>query len=69
MGYMVMVAGRGEPKHEHPTLEAAVVEAERLAALPDTRGRSIYILQVIDELRPVSSHQWMSGVRGGEVGS
>ena len=59
MSYLVMVCGRGEPTHEHATMSEAVAEAERLARSADNRTRRIQLLEIVNTLDPVHSHQWL----------
>ncbi len=58
--WMLYIEGRSSPTFKHGTIGDAHVEADRLARLPDNRGRKVYILEatrycVIEEV-PVSWH-------------
>lgn len=61
MSYMVSVQGGQAPCVEHPTIEEAKAEAERLAGQPKNRNATIYVLEVIAALDPVTSHKWREG--------
>ena len=43
--WMVWVSGKSSPTKRHPALDAANCEAERLACLPDNKGRNVYVLE------------------------
>lgn len=47
---MLWVAGCGAPAKMHATLEGAHTEAKRLRALPDLKGRAVYILAPIEQI-------------------
>lgn len=58
MSYMVSVDGGSAPTVEHPTLELAKAEAERLSEQSKNRYQKIRVLQVIDVLEPRHTHAW-----------
>ena len=45
--FMLYVEGRNVPKVIHEAQPDAVREAERLARLPENRGRMVYVLETV----------------------
>lgn len=43
--WMVYVSHKSSPTHRHPSKEGAMLEAIRLARLPDNVGRKVYMLE------------------------
>jgi len=58
--YMVSVTGLSAPKVRHLTFMEAVKEAERLSNCPGNAKREILVLQVIAELKPTKTHEWIT---------
>lgn len=54
--YMVFVAGNRAPVVEHDTEGQARDEAMRLAM--GGAGQTVYVLQVVDVLEPLTGHRW-----------
>ncbi|NQT48679.1 MAG: hypothetical protein HQ578_06860 [Chloroflexi bacterium] len=46
--WMVYVQGRSLPTIQHPNRHTAINEAERLARLPENRGREAFVLEAQD---------------------
>jgi len=46
--WMVWLEASPTTKHRHTTYEAARWEADRIAMLPDNKGRKVYILEALD---------------------
>lgn len=54
--YMVSVDGKSAPSKVHTERDEAVLEAERIAAMPGNRGATVRLLAVVGVLQPV--HRW-----------
>ena len=45
--WMVWIEGKPGPTHQHPTLDGARLEAERLLRQPGNQGRRAFILECV----------------------
>jgi hypothetical protein len=54
--YMVSVDGKSAPCKVHTERDEAVLEAERIAAMPGNRGATVRLLAVVGVLEP--AHRW-----------
>lgn len=56
--YLVSVCGSNAPTKTHGELSDAIAEAERLALMPQSKDRTIYVVQIVATLEPRSTHEW-----------
>jgi hypothetical protein len=45
---MVWLEASPLTKHRHPSYEIARCEADRIAMLPENKGRKVYVLEALD---------------------
>lgn len=57
-GYLVSVCGSNAPTVIHQDFESAKSEAERLSKIRQNMDRTIYVVELVAVLKPVSSHAW-----------
>ncbi len=46
--WLVWLDATPTTKHRHPTYETARGEADRIAMMPENKGRKVYVLEALD---------------------